>query len=72
MRACIICRKIWMVSNHFRVVYLFHQIDPDRDKDQGLVNSVKEVDILIERWRVDYNTMRPHSALGYKPRLPKR
>lgn len=33
--------------------------------------SVKEAEILIERWRVEYNTIRPHSALGYKPPAPK-
>ena len=33
--------------------------------------SVKEAEILIERWRVEYNTIRPHSALGYKPPAPQ-
>jgi putative transposase len=33
--------------------------------------SLKEADILIEQWRTEYNTMRPHSALGYKPPAPK-
>jgi transposase InsO family protein len=33
--------------------------------------SVKEAEILIEQWRVEYNTIRPHSALGYKPPAPK-
>jgi putative transposase len=33
--------------------------------------SVKEADILIEQWRTEYNTVRPHSALGYKPPAPK-
>ena len=27
--------------------------------------------ILIERWRREYNTVRPHSALGYRPPAPK-
>ena len=22
---------------------------------------------MIEKWRVEYNTRRPHSALGYRP-----
>ena len=25
---------------------------------------------MIERWRVEYNTRRPHSALGYRPPAP--
>jgi len=33
--------------------------------------SVKEADILIEQWRIEFNTIRPHSALGYKPPAPK-
>ncbi len=28
--------------------------------------SLKEAQILTERWRVEYNTERPHSALGYR------
>jgi putative transposase len=27
--------------------------------------------VLIERWRVEYNTIRPHSALGYRPPAPE-
>lgn len=33
--------------------------------------SLKEAQILIERWRVHYNTVRPHSSLGGKPPAPK-
>ncbi len=32
--------------------------------------SMKEATILIERWRRHYNTVRPHSSLGYKPPAP--
>jgi putative transposase len=32
--------------------------------------SLKEAQIMIEKWRVEYNTKRPHSALGYKPPAP--
>ena len=32
--------------------------------------SLKEAQILTERWRVEYNTERPHSALGYRPPAP--
>jgi len=33
--------------------------------------TLKEAKILIERWRVHYNTVRPHSALGYRPPAPQ-
>ena len=32
--------------------------------------SLKEAQIVIEKWRVEYNTKRPHSALGYRPPAP--
>ena len=27
--------------------------------------------MVIERWRVHYNTVRPHSSLGYRPPAPQ-
>ena len=32
--------------------------------------SLKEAQVLIEMWRQHYNTIRPHSSLGYKPPVP--
>jgi len=29
--------------------------------------SLKEANILIEQWRRHYNTIRPHSSIGYNP-----
>ena len=33
--------------------------------------TLREAQVLIERWRVFYNTRRPHSALGYRPPAPE-
>ena len=33
--------------------------------------TLTEAMILIERWRREYNTVRPHSALGYRPPAPE-
>lgn len=33
--------------------------------------TLKEAKILTERWRWHYNTVRPHSALGYRPPAPE-
>ena len=33
--------------------------------------SLKEAQIVIEQWRKHYNTVRPHSALGYRPPAPQ-
>lgn len=36
-----------------------------------IFNTLKEAEIMIERWRRHYNTKRPHSSLGYKPPAPE-
>ena len=33
--------------------------------------TLKEAQIVIERWRRHYNTARPHSSLGYRPPAPE-
>ena len=33
--------------------------------------TLTEAKILIERWRREYNSIRPHSALGYRPPVPE-
>ena len=38
--------------------------------DREIFFTVAEAKILIERWRREYNTVRPHSALGYRPPAP--
>jgi putative transposase len=32
--------------------------------------SLKEAQVMIEMWRQHYNTIRPHSSLGYQPPVP--
>jgi len=36
-----------------------------------LFYTLKEARIVIERWRQHYNTVRPHSSLGYRPPAPE-
>src|SRR3546814_7062515 len=33
--------------------------------------SLAEAKVLIEAWRRHYNTIRPHSSLGYRPPAPE-
>jgi transposase InsO family protein len=33
--------------------------------------TLEEARVIIERWRRHYNTVRPHSSLGYKPPAPE-
>ena len=39
--------------------------------DREIFFTLAEAKILIERWRREYNTVRPHSALGYRPPAPE-
>lgn len=36
-----------------------------------LFYTLEEAKIMIERWRVHYNTIRPHTSLGYRPPAPE-
>src|SRR6478672_8271394 len=36
-----------------------------------LFYTLKEAQIIIERWRIHYNTVRPHSSLGGWPPAPE-
>lgn len=42
------------------------EISNARLRDE-LFYSLREVQVLIERWRQRYNTVHPRSSLGYRP-----
>ena len=39
--------------------------------DREIFYTLTEAPILIDRWRRQYNTVQPHSALGYRPPAPE-
>src|SRR3954462_14364933 len=39
--------------------------------DCEVFDTLLEAKVLIERWRVGYNTVRPQSSLGYRPPAPE-
>ena len=39
--------------------------------NRELFDTLLEAQVLVERWRHEYNTFRPHSALGYRPPAPE-
>ncbi len=39
--------------------------------DGEIFYTLKEAQVLIQRWRQQYNRMRPHSSLGYRPPAPE-
>jgi transposase InsO family protein len=42
----------------------------DEFLDREILYTLQEAELLIERWRKEYNTIRPHSSLGYRPPAP--
>lgn len=43
----------------------------DECLDRERFDTLLEAQVLIERWRREYNHLRPHSALGYRPPAPE-
>jgi transposase InsO family protein len=41
-----------------------HRVKQAPSANEENFYSLKETQVVIEKWRVDYNTKRPHSALG--------
>jgi len=39
--------------------------------DREIFTTLTEAKVLIENWRQQYNQVRPHSSLGYRPPAPK-
>ncbi len=42
-----------------------------RHSAEEIINTLREAKVLIEGWRRHYNTIRPHSSLGYRPQSPE-
>lgn len=43
----------------------------DEVLNREIFYSLQEAQVIIEQWRQEYNTIRPHSALGYCPPAPE-
>jgi hypothetical protein len=39
--------------------------------DRAIFTTLEEAKVLIGQWRREYNQVRPHSALGYRPPAPE-
>jgi transposase InsO family protein len=39
--------------------------------NREIFTTLLEAKVLIENWRMEYNRIRPHSSLGYKPPVPE-
>ena len=43
----------------------------DEFLNREIFYNLNEAKVLIENWRKEYNTVRPHSSLGYRPPAPE-
>ena len=55
------CREAGISEQNFR----------DELLNGEIFYSLKEAQVVIEQWRKHYNTVRPHSSLGYRPPAPQ-
>jgi putative transposase len=39
--------------------------------NREIFSTLWEAKVLVDRWRKEYNQVRPHSSLGYKPPAPE-
>ena len=39
--------------------------------DGEIFYTLREAQVIVERWRREYNTFRPHSSLAYRPPAPE-
>ncbi len=56
-------------------IYAIQRLARQRKLRDELLNrevfyTLTEAKILIEQWRTEYNQVRPHSSLGYRPPAP--
>ena len=55
-----------MLSSRHGHIESFHDKLRDECLNRELFGNLREVRVLLESWRVEYNERRPHSALGYR------
>ncbi len=76
--------RIWLDTLDIRPLYIepgspwengyvesFHGKLRDELLNRELFDTLHEIKVLLEQWRREYNTIRPHSSLGYRPPAPE-
>ena len=74
----------WLQALHVRTLYIepgspwengYNESFNGKLRDELLNGemfyTLKEAQVIIERWRKQYNTIRPHSSLNYRPPAPE-
>ena len=73
----------WLTGLGTRILYIepgspwengycesFNGILRDECLNGEIFYSLREAQVVIEKWRIHYNTKRPHSTLSYRPHAP--
>ncbi len=63
-----------MVGTLYETTLLVGKLDnPNTDEllNREIFTTLEEAKVLIEQWRKEYNQVRPHSSLGYRPPAPE-
>ena len=73
------CMQDWLKAQEIKTLYIapgspwenrhvesFHDTLRDECLNRELFGNLREVRVILESWRVEYNERRPHSALGYR------
>jgi transposase InsO family protein len=43
----------------------------EEELNREVFDTLTETKVLVERWMREYNHIRPHSSLGYRPPAPE-
>jgi transposase InsO family protein len=52
-------------------ISLTYKTPPLYAQDGEIFYTLKGAQVLIEKWRLEYNTFRPHSSLNYRSPAPE-
>ncbi len=79
-----IALRAWLRKHHIDTLYIepgspwengyiesFNGKFRDELLNREVFDTLYEAEVLTERWRWEYNTVRPHSSLGYRPPAPE-
>jgi transposase InsO family protein len=61
----------WLPRVGVRTLFIQPGSPWENGYNESFNGKLREVEILTERWRQEYNTIRPHSSLGYRPPAPE-
>jgi len=59
-----------MVRKNFTPEQIINKLR-DELLNREIFTTLTEAKVLIEQWRKEYNQVRPHSSLGYRPPAPE-